>query len=266
MAGVGLATLKPGDLLHAVTYTTNYHYDRAWDLGHMWSLSVEEQFYLAWPLTVLAFGGRSAGRIALGVTALAPVIRLVSLRFHIGPQAGIGESFQTVADAIAIGCVLACFIKDLEANAKYVAFQRSPAFILVPLFALVLAVLGHHGSATLDVAVGESCLNTCIALILHYCIRYPDGRVGKFLNLRPIAYVGSLSYSLYLWQQLFFNRHESRAFASFPLNVALAFTCAVVSFHFVEKPFLRLRERIEAKSRAPGRVQQPAALPTVPPS
>ena len=39
-------SLRPGDLISAVTYTINYHHDRAWDAGHLWSLSVEEQFYL----------------------------------------------------------------------------------------------------------------------------------------------------------------------------------------------------------------------------
>ena len=52
LAWAGILILLPGDLLHAVTYTMNYHMVRSWWLNHMWSLSVEEQFYLLWP-TVL---------------------------------------------------------------------------------------------------------------------------------------------------------------------------------------------------------------------
>ncbi|MGO8994521.1 MAG: acyltransferase family protein [Polyangiaceae bacterium] len=242
LGALGVVALRPGDILHASTYTTNYHYDRAWSLGHMWSLAVEEQFYLGWPLLLFLLGKRRGLFVALGVIVLAPVVRVATLHLHLGPQAGIGESFQTVADSIAAGCVLACVIGELEASPRYTAFQRSRAFVLVPLFALAVAVVSQHGSTTLSLAFGETCLNLSIALIIHYGIRHPESPAGRVLNLRPLVYVGTLSYSLYLWQQLFLNRSSTQWFAAFPLNIALAAACAVISFHFVEQPFLRWRE------------------------
>src|SRR5258708_39850286 len=56
----GAIVLQPGDLLAAATYTMNYHLPRAWWVGHLWSLSVEEQFYFLWPAVVLLAGVRRA--------------------------------------------------------------------------------------------------------------------------------------------------------------------------------------------------------------
>src|SRR5205823_2489169 len=52
--------LAPGDLFHTLTYTSNYHVTRSWNVGHTWSLSVEEQFYLLWPALLVLLGGRRA--------------------------------------------------------------------------------------------------------------------------------------------------------------------------------------------------------------
>ena len=56
-------------------------------------------------------------------------------------------------------------------------------------------------------------------------------------------WIGTLSYSLYLWQQPFLNRHSDAWFAAFPLNVGLAFAAALVSYYLVERPVLSWRAR-----------------------
>jgi peptidoglycan/LPS O-acetylase OafA/YrhL len=69
--------------------------------------------------------------------------------------------------------------------------------------------------------------------------------VGRVLNSRPFVFVGLISYSIYLWQQLFLNRYATSLPTSFPLNIVLAIAAALASYYLVERPSLRLRHRIE---------------------
>jgi peptidoglycan/LPS O-acetylase OafA/YrhL len=245
LASLGYAALRPGDVLHAATYTTNYHHDRAWTLGHTWSLAVEEQFYVLWPVILLLLGKKRGLHAAAGFVLLAPVIRVATRIFHLGPQEGVGETFQTVGDAIAVGCLLAGYRDVLHASRRYLALQESPFFFLVPVLAVLAALTHDH--PLVSGALGESTIDVCIALTIDYCIRNARGRIGRVLNWGPLAFVGTLSYSLYLWQQLFMNPRSTAPFAVFPVNLALAFGAALLSYYLVERPFLRWRERLEPR-------------------
>lgn len=83
--------------------------------------------------------------------------------------------------------------------------------------------------------------------------------VGKVLNWRPMAFLGVLSYSLYLWQQPFLDRYHSSPFTAFPLNIALAFSAALASYYCIEKPFLGFKKRFESQ-----RVKSAATTSVVP--
>jgi peptidoglycan/LPS O-acetylase OafA/YrhL len=245
------------DLLAAATYTSNFHQPRAWWLGHLWSLSVEEQFYMLWPAVVLLAGTRRAQWVAALSLVVAPAIRVLiwyrwpELRLH------LGEAFPTIFDAIAAGCVLAAVRARLATNALYLRFSNSAAFAVVPLAVLGAALLSDR--PRIDLVVGQGVQNIGIALVIERCIRRADGRWGRLLNSRPLVAVGALSYSFYLWQQPFINRHATGWPQAFPVNVALAALLAFASYHLVEQPFLRLRAR-----RAPAKSTLETAPATMP--
>ena len=220
LSAAGWITLQEGDIFHAVTYTTNYHYDRAWYLGHLWSLSVEEQFYLLWPAALLLLGRQRGLVLAAAFVLVAPIVRAATLKLHLSPEAGIGESFQTIGDSIATGCLLAGLRTRLEASRLYVALLDSPAFILVPVVSIGLLYFSDRPS--IDYTIGETAMNVGCALTIHWSIRHHDGVVGRFLNARPIAFVGTLSYSIYLWQQLFLHLVPGQIVTMFPLNLVCA--------------------------------------------
>ena len=245
LAAAGIIQLLPGDLFHAVTYTMNYHAPRAWWLGHAWSLAVEEQFYLLWPAVLLLFGRQRGLQGALLVVIALPFLRFGSHRY-LGHDPLMGESFHTVADSIATGCLLAGFRDLLQRNPTWVAIRDSRAFFLVPFAVVAVHIAGqeHTGLRTL---ITYSAQNIGIAACLDWVLAKPRSAVGRFLELRPMVWVGAISYSLYLFQQLFLNCRAGGIAPPFPVNVALAFAAATVSYYLIERPALAMRERLEQR-------------------
>jgi peptidoglycan/LPS O-acetylase OafA/YrhL len=113
------------------------------------------------------------------------------------------------------------------------------------LLALVL-LLNRFSGYTVVAVFGASIINLCLAILIHRSVYYSRDWLGRFLNWRPVAFVGVLSYSLYLWQQLFLNRNSSAWINAFPQNLVFAVAAALGSYFLLEKPFLKLRRRMRA--------------------
>lgn len=244
---LGWLLLNRGDALHALTYTSNYHLDRSWQIGHTWSLSVEEQFYLLWPATLLLLGLRRGLQAAALVLLLCPLIRLGL--FHLLPEraAGVGHQFETVADAIATGCVLAC--QTAWPPLLRALYER---LLQSRLMMLALSLLGLAGNSlndhpSLAFLFGHTLVNLCIGVCLDWCVRNHRGMIGRLLNAPAMVFVGTISYSLYLWQQIFLNQRANGPVTSFPLNLGLTLTAGLLSYYLVEKPSLNLRQRLERR-------------------
>lgn len=243
--GFGRLTLREGDLLHAVTYTINYHRDRAWHLGHAWSLSVEEQFYLLWPALFRWLGPRRSVTLLLAYLAVAPAWRLAVAVFLPEQRLGIGETFFTTADSIASGCLLAIVRPRILESQTYRAWVDSGLFYLIPPAILVVSVLGRF--AKLEWLVGATLQNVLIAVAVERLTR-DAGWMARALSWRPLVLLGLWSYSVYLWQQPFLYRHDQLSWwTAFPVNLLLALSVAASSYYLVEQPALRYRERLERK-------------------
>jgi len=248
---LGWVQLHPGDLFHAFTYSSNYQLDRSWSVGHLWSLAVEEQFYLLWPAVLVFAGKRRSLFIAFAFLLVAPLLRMAEWLFL--PQYGelIGHSFETIGDALATGCLLAGCREWLWRNASYRAFLSSRLFALVPLAVVLCRYLDDRPRFAF--LFGATAMNLGCALCVDFCVRFPARRVARALSLRPIVYVGQLSYSIYLWQQVFLNRNAVSFGTTFPVNLALVAAAALLSYYLVERPSLQLRQRFEqwAQQRFP---------------
>ncbi len=237
---VGSLALRSGDLAAALTYTMNYHYERSWELGHLWSLSIEEQFYLVWPALFLLGGPRRVVPISVAMIVVAPILRAIAWFTMPNPDDVIMEAYPCVMDSIAMGCLLAALQPRLDTNATYQRFLRSPLFLAVPLIVVLANLPTWFG---VEYTSNITFMNLGVALIVDRCVRFPDEWIGRTLNWAPLVWLGTLSYSLYLWQEPFLNQYARSQANTFPLNVILAFTCAVASYYLVEQPFLAWRDR-----------------------
>lgn len=239
----GVVHLQAKDIWHAVTYTVNYLPGRSWQIGHLWSLSVEEQFYLIWPCTFVLLGLRRAGWVAAGAILLGPVARSCAWLFLRGTPYGDLEIFPMVADSLAMGCLLAKIGGWLQGKNWYLQlFRPVYSFGLVALILLINRYMGY----TVVAVFGSSVINLSLAVLIHRSVYRSSDWIGQLFNWRPIAFVGVLSYSLYLWQQLFLDRNSTAWVNAFPQNLVFAVAAALASYFLLEKPLLKLRHRLRA--------------------
>lgn len=237
------------------TYTVNY-ISTPWIGAHIWSLSVEEQFYLIWPILFWWFvAKKGTGKFAVGLLILpilaAPVCRVIGYVSHFRFPFD-GHSFLCRGDSVAIGCLLALSL-DRWGETLGQIFQRRIG-LLSALALLAIAIPQMLSRCfllgPLNIPFGATMTGCGIALLIGVSIFSPRSRLFHWLEWRPIIAIGVMSYSIYLWQQIFctnpkdFGLDHAPWFLSFPYWLVPVFVVAFLSYEFIEKPFLRLKSRL----------------------
>ena len=241
----GRVTQNSRDLISSATYTWDYRRNgQDWLLGHIWSLSVEEQFYLLWPPCLLLLGKKRSTYMALAVILLSPVSRFLTYLFAPAWRGAEGIMLHTRLDTIMFGCALALLWREERFNRWVDKLLEPSMFALSVVYILILApCLSSLFEGRYDWPIGYTLRGTLISIVLLYVVRKPTSLPGRILNLRFLRHIGIISYSLYLWQQMFTGPYSFL----FPLNVAVIFACAELSYVLVERPALRLRGLIEER-------------------
>jgi peptidoglycan/LPS O-acetylase OafA/YrhL len=255
----------------AALFITNYspHSFGEW-VGHTWSLSVEEQFYLFWPLLLSLVGRKQGGRIAVALIVAAPLVRIASW-FWVPHESifwhRIPILLHTRVDSLMFGCATAIFYASESFQAMIRrAFALRVHWAAFAFMFLVSPYLEVWSEPSIKVAAppapyltlaGYSLEGVCIVLLLVWAVQNIEHPVGRLLNWKPVVHVGLISYSLYLWQQLFIVGGNPTWTGKFPLNVLCAVAAAEFSYFVIERTFLRLRDRLVGGHR----YEKPLSMP-----
>lgn len=240
-AAAGQAVLN--NLPYCFLYLTNFSQlftEGTWLTGHAWSLSIEEQFYLFWPFVILMLSPRKAIRAAGIIVVVTPLVGSLYALSH-----GAAQTLNTYNDAIPTGCLLAGLRHYLHEKRGYATLLSSRASAFTPFVVLGLYLLSKGASFWLSVLPVYTAINFGIALTLDRALTHPEGLTGRVLNYRPLVFIGTISYSLYIWQQFCILPGVKPVVFIFPLNLVLLALVALVSYYFIERPALNLRQQWE---------------------
>jgi peptidoglycan/LPS O-acetylase OafA/YrhL len=233
--------------LTSLTFTKNFGCAQ-WLDGHLWSLSVEEQFYILWPPIALLLPKNRKLYFALGLVCLAPAFRLYA--YFTGDMHLLQYSFFTHMDSLMIGCITGFAYQRRYPTLMRLLSYRKGLLRLVAASLIYLVWIAKHKFilSWLALPLGETIQGLgSVFLIVSYA-HESRGPVFRLLNTRLMILLGTLSYSIYIWQQLFMVGHgfygdRHPVFLAYPFNVLGCIMAGWLSYFVFEKPFLKLRAR-----------------------
>jgi peptidoglycan/LPS O-acetylase OafA/YrhL len=260
------------------TYTFNYYplfygYDYDAFFTHLWSLSVEEQFYLVWPFIIFFLSLQKLRYLVLLVVFSSPIIRYALGHFLYNPYQDVhvlGEIVYRLTlshvDAFAIGAAIPLFKLDSTIKNKFVWLILLSTVLVAIGAANVLLSAGQDNAITissLGYPIGGmenlqhiwsyTVLNVWSgALILYISSSEHNGKhlLIKLLETRFMVTIGKISYGMYVYHWVIFILHKKffhdalgSPLFSFAIYFAIVFIISYLSFYFFEKRFLVFKDR-----------------------
>ena len=269
MLVVGLTyALRPADfqgnalLWHAsfqssIIFALHDSWDLPWRLSHLWTLSVQEQFYLLWPLVVLFVPRRRLLALTLSLMLIDPVFRLTMAA--LGQQATVAAFTLLPASVSAIGVgAIAALLEQRSAVPKAFAAPDPPKWLAVGLCAFILACLIPHDFRWDYLALEYVWLAPLTGLLLS-ASQGMRGPLGRLLDQAWLQYLGRISLGIYLYQWLaydavaaFFSAGDpliGRSLVRFVLVTPVCIAFAALSWTLLEQPVSRLRRLVPGTRR-----------------
>jgi peptidoglycan/LPS O-acetylase OafA/YrhL len=220
-------------------------------LGHAWSLSIEEQFYLLWPVILLLLlrGIRSRMRIVylIGAGAIASWMLRVWMAIDGASINRLYNGLDTRADTLLVGCGLGVLLASnlIRDDARpAIAARLKP---LAPVSAAVFAtiVLYANWQSPHMYYWLFAVVEVLVALLILQIFVADSSATKTFFSLRPLVWVGTISYGLYLWHYPIYVllKGYGMTHKGIVFGTVLTFSIAAVSYYAMEKPILRFKDR-----------------------
>jgi peptidoglycan/LPS O-acetylase OafA/YrhL len=239
------------NIMTALTFTRNLDYhSRQFMFEHFWSLCIEEQFYLLWPVTLLITlhhkGRRGAANLAVALIILAPLFRLATFPLiHNPPFRRFVDGFLPGhMDALMFGCWAALAEGSRGFEILYRRITSLVWFLPIWFFG-ISQFLGLHFGSKYGLSIRQSLDGIAVLFMILWATRNPDSVVGRLLNWRPIIHIGVISYSIYIWQTWFLHPQNHTVFATLPWSLLFILTVSELSWCTVERASYYLRDKWE---------------------
>lgn len=222
-------------------------------VNHFWSLAVEEHFYLILPPILVLTRRRWRIPVLLTLALLVEIHRWQVLRSRSWIE--VGHHTDVLLDLLLIPASVAVLTQFPRFRDRFRTYLR-----IWPLILLFVVVLITYWS---DSFWGITACALLMPLMLLGSILNPESLLARLLESGPLRYIGRISYSLYLWQQIFFISHIYTGvpplgiLESTPLRFAGLLVCSIVSYHLIERPLIKIGHRL-APPATPGREDIPA--------
>ncbi len=243
-----LAQIRPFDLAFDFLYLHNFGLGVGnWYVGQTWSLDIEEQFYLVWP-AIAILGWRFSTRFAIASIVAEPIVRTAAYVLLPHVRGFLPISIFTRADLLMFGCAAALLLTHGRAFGAWFSSDRARKLLAVECLALgVSLVLDARFRGVYTLTVGYAIDGALVSAILLTVVRQPACVFARFLGLGMLGWIGRISYSLYLWQQLFFTPFRGSILQRFPFDLGAALLCGFASYLLIERRFLRKKPAFEVR-------------------
>lgn len=262
----------PNDLFYNFTYTqnmlwifTHYSSDLQPYLAHTWSLAVEEQFYLLWPLLIWLIPEKHFSKLCISTILLGIIFRTFSV-LYINNKFVPSILLFSQVDSLALGALLACYKVNIIKNKIYYFFVRYS--ILTGLFGIILVLIYISIKTKINIVSAYNLLKTPEGYItnpftvqlfffiglfslglIYKCYNYRSTLFHKVLSLKFLNHLGKISYGLYLYhwpiiiilKKAFPNLFGGLSFVI--LTFTITYFVAVTSYYTIEKFFSKLKSK-----------------------
>jgi peptidoglycan/LPS O-acetylase OafA/YrhL len=221
----------------------------------LWSLQIEEQFYLLYPAIVLFLSQLRLRNLLMTCVVAAPLLRSFLLFF----VTGSGEARLVLTpcrmDSLALGGLVALLVRSPLAQGLTLTQVRTGALVTGSAVLCCAVVSADLGSPIMS-SVGYTVIDIASSLFLIMVVLWPSSRPAKWLRWRPLVYTGRIAYGLYLlhgpssWavrsviESLTGIEIKGHSGLSVPVTFVSAFIAAGLSWRFFESPILSLKERL----------------------